>query len=123
MQKGDFFVTIGQKIKALRRERGFTQAQLGALLGVQKNAVSKWECGRVEDIPGQKIKAMAAIFGVTAAYLVDDQLEDIHLVISDQDPQISSILKLAQTLNAQGLERLEQYAADLTETPKYAKKP
>ena len=44
-------------------------------------------------------------------------------MISDQDPQISSILKLAQTLNAQGLERLEQYAADLTETPKYAKKP
>lgn len=116
-------MTIGQKIKALRREQGFTQVELGKLLGVQKNAVSKWECGRVEDIPGQKIKAMAALFGVPLSYLIDDELEDIHLVISDQDPQISAILELAKRLNAQGLERLKQYAADLTETPKYAKKP
>lgn len=115
-------MTVAEKIKSLRRELGLTQVQLGELLGVQKNAVSKWECGRVEDIPGQKIKAMAAIFGVPPSYLIDDDLEDIHLIISDNDPQIAALLDTAKKLNAKGLERLGQYAEDLSANPKYLKK-
>lgn len=114
-------MTVAEKIKSLRRELGLTQVQLGELLGVQKNAVSKWECGRVEDIPGQKIKAMAAIFGVPPSYLIDDDLADIHLIISDNDPQIAALLDTVKKLNAQGLERLWQYAEDLAVNPKYQK--
>lgn len=66
-------MTIGEKIKAERKALGLTQTELGDRLGVQKNAVSKWECGRVDDIPGSKIKAMAAIFGVSPSYLIDDE--------------------------------------------------
>lgn len=65
-------MTIGDKIKAKRKELGLTQTELGERLGVQKNAVSKWECGRVTDIPAGKIKAMADLFGVTPSYLIDD---------------------------------------------------
>lgn len=65
-------MTVGEKIKAERKALGLTQTELGEKLGVQKNAVSKWECGRVDDIPGSKIKAMAALFGVTPSYLIDD---------------------------------------------------
>ena len=43
-------MTIGEKIKMQRKSLGLTQTELGAKLGVQKNAVSKWECGRVDDI-------------------------------------------------------------------------
>lgn len=65
-------MTLGEKIRALRKQAGWTQTELGQRLGVQKNAVSKWECGRVEDVPAGKIKALAALFGVPASQLIDD---------------------------------------------------
>ena len=66
-------MTVGEKIKQQRKALGMTQTELGEKLGVQKNAVSKWECGRVDDIPASKIKAMAALFGVPTSYLIDDE--------------------------------------------------
>lgn len=69
-------MTIGDKIKAERKALGMTQTELGQRLGVQKNAVSKWECGRVTDIPAGKIKAMAELFGVAPSYLIDDGAEE-----------------------------------------------
>ena len=47
---------VGDKIKTLRKAMGLTQTELGERVGVKKNAVSKWECGRVEDIPTSTIK-------------------------------------------------------------------
>ena len=65
-------MTVGEKIKTLRKSLGLTQTELGQRVGVQKNAVSKWECGRVEDIPTSTIKLLANLFGVPASYLIDD---------------------------------------------------
>lgn len=65
---------VGEKIKYLRESSGLTQTELGERLGVKKNAVSKWECGRVEDIPTSKLKAMANLFGVTASYFIEDDI-------------------------------------------------
>lgn len=65
-------MTIGEKIKRYRKAIGLTQTELGQKLGVKTNAVSKWECGRVEDIPTSKIKAMAALFNVPVSELIDD---------------------------------------------------
>lgn len=65
-------MTVGEKIREQRKALGLTQSELGDKLGVQKNAVSKWETGRVDDIPGSKIRMMAALFGVAPSYLIDD---------------------------------------------------
>ena len=46
---------IGQYIKKYRMEKGLTQEQLGQLVGVTTQAVSKWECGGTPDaelLPG-----------------------------------------------------------------------
>ena len=71
-------MTVGEKIKTLRKQLGLTQTELGEKLGVQKNAVSKWETGRVDDIPGSKIRVMAALFGVSPAYLIDDEEQSLR---------------------------------------------
>lgn len=63
---------VGDKIKSLRKAKGLTQTELGEKVGVKKNAVSKWECGRVEDIPTSMIKALASLFDVPPSYLIDD---------------------------------------------------
>ena len=71
-------MTVGEKIKTLRKQLGLTQTELGEKLGVQKNAVSKWETGRVDDIPGSKIRSMAALFGVSPSYLIADEEESVR---------------------------------------------
>ena len=71
-------MTVGEKIKTLRKSIGLTQTELGQRVGVQKNAVSKWECGRVEDIPTSTIKQLASLFDVPASYLIDDDASDVH---------------------------------------------
>lgn len=66
-------VTTANKIRHLRKAAKLTQTELGDKLGVKKNAVSKWECGRVDDIPASKIKAMANLFNVPVSFLIDDE--------------------------------------------------
>lgn len=67
-------MTVAEKIKSLRKVNGLTQTELGDRLGVKKNAVSKWECGRVEDIPVSKLKMMAELFDVSPSYFIDDDV-------------------------------------------------
>ena len=66
-------MTIGDKIRLHRKALGLTQTELGEKLVVKTNAVSKWECGRVDDIPTSKIKAMAKLFDVQPSYLIDEK--------------------------------------------------
>lgn len=66
-------MTLGEKIRHHRKQLGLTQTEFGEKLGVKTNAVSKWECGRVEDIPTSKIKAMASLFNVPTSYLIDEE--------------------------------------------------
>lgn len=80
-------MSVGEKIKFLRESMNLTQTELGDRLGVKKNAVSKWECGRVEDIPTSKIKAMANLFGVKASYLIED--EEPEKSVTDDDIQFA----------------------------------
>ena len=68
-------MTIGDKIRTLRKKENLNQTELGERLGVKTNAVSKWECGRVEDIPMSKVKMMAQIFHVPVSYLIDEESE------------------------------------------------
>lgn len=70
---------LGDKIRIHRKALGLTQTELGEKLGVKVNAVSKWECGRVEDIPTSKIKALANIFGVSPSYLIDDEKDSLTI--------------------------------------------
>ncbi len=80
-------MTVGEKIKTLRRAKGFTQTELGNRVGVQKNAVSKWECGRVEDIPTSMIKSLATLFNVPPSYLIDDDSDPYEAVPSSHEFQ------------------------------------
>jgi transcriptional regulator with XRE-family HTH domain len=54
---------IGRKIERVRRLRGMTQTELGAALGITKQAVSKLE--QAEKLDDAKLKHIAGALGVT----------------------------------------------------------
>lgn len=67
-------MTFAEKIQKLRKERGLSQDQLAAALGVSRQSVSKWELG--DDMPRvDKILLLSDFFGVSTDYLLHDDWE------------------------------------------------
>lgn len=69
---------LNQTIAALRKEKGLTQEQLGQLVGVSAQAVSKWEKGGAPDV--ELLPVIADTLGVTLDTLFgrsSDRAEDI----------------------------------------------
>ena len=75
---------------------GLTQTELGEKVGVKKNAVSKWECGRVEDIPTSTIKALASLFNVSPSYLIDDGDSGIYPRNAKPMPEMKKIPRVGR---------------------------
>ncbi len=57
------------RLKELRTARGITQDELGAMLGVQKAAICKYETGRVA-LPNSCLVRLVEIFSVSADYIL-----------------------------------------------------
>ena len=69
-------MTLGQKIKALRTERGMTQEQLAEAIYVTRAAISKWETGNGLPDAGLMLPLSGAL-GITVNELLSGQrLED-----------------------------------------------
>ena len=58
-------MNLGERIAQLRRQAGLSQEQLGDLLGVSRQAVSKWESG-ASDPSTANLIAIAKLYGVSA---------------------------------------------------------
>lgn len=62
-------MTIGERIKALRCNRGISQSGLGSLLGIKQTAVSMIEKGTNQPTVSQ-IEVLARYFAVSTDYLI-----------------------------------------------------
>lgn len=67
---GENKMEIGQKIKALREEKGMTLEELGNKVGVGKSTVRKWETGMIANMRRDKIAKIAAALDTDPAYLM-----------------------------------------------------
>jgi transcriptional regulator with XRE-family HTH domain len=112
-------MTIGDKIRTLRKSANLNQTELGERLGVKTNAVSKWECGRVEDIPMSKVKMMASIFNVPVSYLIDDDVDE-RINISDEDIQFA-LFGGKDEITAKMYEEVKNFAAYVKQRENYGK--
>ena len=79
---------IGEKIAKYRKLKGYTQEQLGELVGVSGQAVSKWENGGVPDT--YLLPAISKVLGVSI-----DALFGVEKKISDfsQDDILDDLFK------------------------------
>lgn len=77
-RKGSFMnVEIAQRLATMRREKGYSQEELAAQLGLSRQAISKWE--RAESSPDTgNLVALAKLYGVTVDELlrVEEDIED-----------------------------------------------
>lgn len=89
----------GEKITALRKSGGMTQADLGKELNVTFQAVSKWE--RDESIPDfETLSKIARLFGVPITYFEEGQtLETVEkekeppVVVVEEKPKMLGVCK------------------------------
>ena len=115
-------MSIGDKIKMLRKQKNWNQTELGERLGVKTNAVSKWECGRVEDIPMSKVKMMASLFEVPISYLIDEDspASEDRGVIDDEDIQFA-LFGGRDEITAKMYEEVKNFAAFVKQRENYNK--
>lgn len=62
-------MTIGYRIKDLRKSLGLTQEQLGEKVGVKKATINKYETGVVKNIPGPTLEKLAKALHTSPAFL------------------------------------------------------
>lgn len=65
---------IGARIRALRRQRGLSQEQLGELVGFSQSKISKIENGDWDSL--SDLRLIAKALGVPIEELVSDETED-----------------------------------------------
>ena len=63
---------LSEKIQSCRKKQGLSQEALAQILGVSRQAVSKWETGESEPELG-KLRLLAKTFGVTADWLLSEE--------------------------------------------------
>ena len=64
-------MTLGQKLKEIRKRFGLSQESLAQILNVSRQAITKWECD--EGIPDiTNLQTLSKVFNLTVDYLLDN---------------------------------------------------
>lgn len=120
-------MNIGEKIKNARIEKGYTQEELGNLIGVQKSAVNKYEKGRVVNIKRSVLAKISQVLDIPPVELVSDieekpvetanKLADLFLglEIKETDAEVKLMLEEYNSLNEQKKAQVREYVHFLTE--------
>lgn len=75
-------MTLGNKLSRLRKENNYTQEQLADMLGVSRQAISKWESDTTYP-ETEKLIRMSELFGCSLDYLLKDKAETDNNVQTD----------------------------------------
>lgn len=65
----EFFVALGQRLAQLRKDRGWTQHELAAKLGVAQQTLAHYEVARIR-MPASVLPQLATLFNTTVDELV-----------------------------------------------------
>ena len=70
-----FEIAFADNLRVLRLEKGFTQAKLAEIVGLDQSTVSDYEAGRSEPIISVAMK-LAKMFNMTVEELYSGQAEE-----------------------------------------------
>lgn len=76
---------VGQKIYALRLEKGMSRAELGKLVQLHESTVKRYEDGDIKSVSLEKLEHFSAALGVTPAYLMGWNKSEFTTVAAHHD--------------------------------------
>lgn len=110
---------LGTKIKDARLRKGLTQSELGSLLGVQKSAVAKWECGTVVNIKRKILKQLADVLEIPPHELIANDwcshtvgMTELHATILADEKLMGAVAEYYE-LNENDRERVRTFIHNL----------
>ena len=110
---------IGDRIHQKRTECGMTLEELGEKLGVQRQAVSKWEKGEVQNIKRSYIAKMAEMFHCSPVWLMGfDDSEEVQLIYNAKGKEpITAIVDTREPIIGESNKRAQLYKVALDIKP------
>lgn len=109
-------MTLGERIKQLRKENGMTQVDMAQKLGVTKGTVSTWETN--SRVPGfETLNQMCDMFQRSLDYLMGRSDDATPPILTDEEQNELAMSQVAEDLTEYVLKycRLDQYGRDAVE--------
>lgn len=104
-------MTLGEKLKEVRKRFGLSQEQLAEIMNVSRQAITKWETdGGIPDVTN--LQELSKVFGITVDYLLNDENQLPALSIRkvlDKDKYKNKISSYASILKEYYAEPYEVY--------------
>lgn len=125
-------LTVGEKIRKYRTEKGMTQEELGKVLGVGRAAVQKYETNQVQNLKSSHIKKMCFLFNCRPwDFIFDDEpsekiglpstIEESILLRKILGDELMSVLAPLGLLNDNAKRKVKEYVFDLMKIEEYRK--
>ena len=109
-------MTMGERIKQLRKEKGMTQTDLAQTLNVTKGTVSTWETN--SRVPGfETMNALSDLFQRSLDYIMGRSDDATPTTQNDDDLEYLALSQVEADLTEYALKyaRLDQYGRDAVE--------
>jgi transcriptional regulator with XRE-family HTH domain len=115
-QEEDIMASFQNKFKELRVSSGLTQQEMANKMKVSQSTITMWENGkRQPDL--ETLEMIADYFNVDMNFLTGSSSTTTRILDRNQHRLIS----LYEQLNAEGQEKLLDYAADIVASGRYIK--
>ncbi|WP_110956182.1 helix-turn-helix transcriptional regulator [Anaerosinus massiliensis] len=93
-------MTISERIKTFRKEKGLTQKQLGDLINKSPQVISNWERGYTTAINHDDITNLSKVFGKTIETIVGTDFKDTPTQSDKRPKELTKLIEQEEyTLN------------------------
>ena len=122
-------MTMGERIRTLRKQNNMSLEELGSKLGVGRSAILKYEKGQVQNLPRVKIEKMASLFGVSPEYIMAfDENEKLEYLTDDiaekylltkYGEEAVELVDMFSKMTDKNKKKLLELCEDITKSQKY----
>lgn len=116
-------MTVGERIKQLRKEIDLSAEDLAERLGKDRATVYRYESNDIKSMPIDILKPISDALGVSPVYLLG-LTDDKHFSISEAvslNTDESEMIRMYREMNDEGQYKVRDYITELYDGGKYKK--
>lgn len=111
-------MTLGKKVKALRRKLNLSQRELADRCGIRQATISRLEADKVHQLKSFALRNLAESLGVSIDHLMDKSERMNAEEVLRNDPGIQEFIALYSNLDAPNREQVKKWMRFLLESTK-----